>query len=406
MKQLTRHLTFNKSNGRWQKKIDGKVRYFGTSRCSEREALDCLDQFILGMVAPPVIAGAETMPLEHVAERFIQDCEKRVADGLLSPATVSEYERIIGQFIRNIGGRRLAAALTPADFRTARIKWKVGPYALARYVRAIRTMFTWAEDTGIIIREPRYGSEFSPPARKAVRDIEADGERMFTDDELRAMLAHPLCNGTLRACVLLGLNAGMYPIDCADLLWREIKSIDGVICIDRIRWKTDVPHRAPLWPETLAAIEQHRLPLSAPDGRVFLSPSGGPLTLRESRTSYLGDLFDELRKGANIGRYGVGFGSLRHTHVSAMGDCGDEGAAERLRGHTVGKDRGAVKKHYDKVPMTRLVKVAEHARDRLYLRILNNPSSPLPSPLPSKQRREAGGQLPARRGIARSTPSE
>lgn len=373
MRRLTRNLTYNTSNKRWCKKIDGKIVYFGSSACSQAEALAELDALISQRTLATTLQPA-AIDVGTLAEAYAVDCEQRIKLGQLKPLTWEEYRRPIQALADVVGVRQRVADLRPQQFRTLRHSWEgsVGPHAMARYVRAVRTMFNWGKLNNLIHADPLYGREFEPPASKELRmavddSAEANGERMFTDDELALILTHPSCVGLLRACVLLGLNGGMYAADCASLAWRHVQEYQGVRCIVARRTKSDAKRITPLWPETIAAIESFRMPGQSPDDLVFRSPAGDMIALPDRRVSYLGKLFDRLRSAAKIRRRGVGFGSLKHTHITAVSGV-DERAAAIVSAHEV----GSVRAHYDKVPIDRLVRIATLAREKLFLQILTS----------------------------------
>lgn len=372
-RRITRHLTYNAAIKRWVKRIDGKIRYFGESGCTKANAMAILNAYIDERIADSIENASNAISIGQLAIAYELDCEARVASGKLQLDTLKEYRRCIQLFLDEIGSGTIVGSLRPAQFRTVRLRWDgLSPPTRNRYITGVRTMFMWGVANGVIVSLPMYGREFDPPDKsehRAAREIREreHGERKFRDDELRRILLHPLCDGWMRACVMLGLNAGMYGKDCSDLLWKDVCTIDGVVCIDRRRAKTGVRQTAPLWPETITLLETMRRPGI---DRVFRTPDGNPLINRDTRNDYLGEKFMVLRGEAGIERVGIGFGSLRHTHVSAIGDCGDDNAARRVRGHEI----AGVVGHYDKIPIRRLKAVTDLARDRLLVPTLESRS--------------------------------
>jgi integrase len=64
------------------------------------------------------------------------------------------------------------------------------------------------------------------------------------------------CDWYLRAPILLGINGGLGNTDCATLLLSAI-DLDLAV-MDYARPKTAVQRVLPLWPETVAALREHR----------------------------------------------------------------------------------------------------------------------------------------------------
>jgi hypothetical protein len=108
------------------------------------------------------------------------------------------------------------------------------------------------------------------------------------------------------------------------------------LVIDNDREKTGV-RKFVLWPETVKAIEG----LRRGDDLLFVTATAihGSTARPIQHRPAVSPAADEL----GIKRGGVNFGSLRHTHVSAVGDHPDLNAARLVRGHKF----SGIESHYD-----------------------------------------------------------
>ena len=94
--------------------------------------------------------------------------------------------------------------------------------SLGNEIQRVRTLFKFAFDEGIIDKPVRFGASFKKPNRKTVRKARhAAGPRMIEAKELRTVLA--AAGPPMKAMILLGLNAGFWQTDIANL---PLKAID------------------------------------------------------------------------------------------------------------------------------------------------------------------------------------
>ncbi|QEG43759.1 site-specific integrase [Roseimaritima ulvae] len=89
---------------------------------------------------------------------------------------------------------------------------------------------------------------------------------------------HTTANVKQRAMILLAINCGFIPCDLGRLRWSDLQAVPG--WLELVREKTGVDRRAPLWPETQAALVavadatgQHAGSL---DDLVFRTKAGNP----------------------------------------------------------------------------------------------------------------------------------
>jgi len=359
-RKLTLTLTPHAS-GRWCKRINGELQYFGTKGCSEaearRELLALINRLELGQAAPALPTAEERV--ESVAERFAVECEARVAAGAIQSQTWEDYDAAIRGFVAIVGDTTPVSQLTPALFSAVAGKWsKLSPARRGNYIQTIRSMFKWAK------LAVDFGNDFVKPSRNVYRAAARAKKRVFTARELAAMLRY--ATARQRAFLLIGLNTGMYAKHLSRLRWKDIALERGGWTLDWLRPKTEIPQIAPLWPETVAALP----PRGKPDALVFRTKSGKSMVRRrvDEPARAIRRLVDRL----GIRRVGVAFGAVRHTHTSAVQDCGDRDAARLVRGHAI----GGMEELYDHVDLTRLAKVTELARQRLYVEPMNTEIDP------------------------------
>jgi integrase len=358
-RKLTLKLTHHAS-GYWCKKIAGKLVYFGQRGGSEAEARKELLALIQRMEygsAVPIPVSDETV--EMLAERFAIECEARVAAGAIQPQTWQDYDAAIRSFVAQVGDTTPVRQLTPATFSTVAGRWAtLSPARRGNYIQTIRSMFRWAK------LAPDYGKDFVKPSRHEYRAAAKARKRLFTTADLAAMLRY--ASPHQRRFLLLGLNTGMYAKDMARLRWRDLAVVGDRVYVDWLRPKTKIPQHAPLWPETVAA-----LPPRGDDGALIFTTTSGKAIVRR-RVDEPARAIHRLLRRLGLKRAGVAFGAVRHTHTSAVQDCGDRDAARLVRGHAI----GGMEELYDHVDLTRLAKVTEHARQRLYVEPMNTAIDP------------------------------
>lgn len=359
IRKLTLHLT-KRTDGRFCKRIDGQYHIWPTEDDARAELLELIRQRESGNIGPTVPAIPLDLPLRDIANLYRAERKAKV-----KPGTWQDYETSIDEFLARVGKHRHASSLGPGDFKAARAAWanKLGPWKLDSRVQAIRTMFRWAHQTARLIdREPWYGDAFQKTSaaekRKVRREHVAEhGERKFTRGELKLILKN--VKGPLRAFVLLALNCGMYAADIAQLRRVDVRREGRLTVIDDDRKKTGVIRRAVLWPETVQAIARAR----QGSEWLFVTIHGNQWVQSESReTDSIGLLFRRLLKRLKIKRAGLGFGSLKHTHVSAVGAWADLNAARLVRGHAI----AGIEAHYDFPDLKRIKAVTDLARAKLF----------------------------------------
>jgi integrase len=197
---------------------------------------------------------------------------------------------------------------------------------------------------------------------------------------------------SLRAMVLLGLNAGFGNTDCARLPLSAVNLNTGWIRFPRP--KTEVPRRVPLWPETVAALQAaiaaRPKPVDSADrDLVFLTERGTPFVrMQPSKTrehqfvciNSLSRRFELLLKRLKIeGRAGIGFYTLRHVFATAAGECKDQVAVDFVMGHC---DESMADRYREGISDTRLQAVVNTVRNWLFNAAMGDIAESAPSTTP------------------------
>lgn len=375
------------NSGKWMKKIrnpitgKSKIHYFGrwgqVVRGSMQrlpgdgwqEALELYksqaDDLHAGRTPRP--KDPEGLTLRGLCNKFLNAKLRKKAAGELSPLSFVELNRTTDKLIEQFGKDRLVDDLTAEDFGILRAEiaktW--GPVRLANEITRVRSVFKFAWDNGLIDKPIRYGSEFQKPSKSVLRKHKAtNGQKTLEADEIRKLI--DVADPTMKACILLGINAAYGNSDCANL---QQSMIDGN-WINFPRPKTGIGRRCPLWPETKeaigAALSRRATPKSESDEDcVFLTSHGKRLVraTKDAKTDAISVKFRKLAKAVGVHRSGIGFYCLRHVFQSVADGARDPVAVKAIMGHADHEMSG----HYREwVEDENLVAVSNHVRQWLF----------------------------------------
>jgi integrase len=330
---------FPHATGRWAKKIRGKLHYFGPWDDPDgalKKYLEQKDDLHAGR-KPRIDRRAVTV--KDMANAFLNHKRALLDSGELSPRTWREYKDACELLVKRLGKQRIAADVGPDDFASLR-EWMAkrwGLYRLSNVIQYTRSVFKHAYESGLIDKPVRFGPGFKRPNQKTLRIERARrGPKLFTAEEVRRMIA--AAGSPLRAMLLLGINCGFGNNDCGTL---PLSAVDlGRGWVDYPRPKTGMPRRCPLWPETVAALEEalsRRPEPKDPEhaGLVFVTKYGlswakdtpdGPVSKETAK----------LLKTLGIsGRKGLGFYTLRHVFRTVADEAKDQPATDYIMGHQV-----------------------------------------------------------------------
>lgn len=339
---------FPHASGRWAKKVKGKLVYFGSTATDPRgdAALTIWndekdDIYATGRRAAP---KTDAPTVGRIVNAFLDARAVDVQTGELSQRAWLDYKAVSARMIDTFGRHRPLADLRPEDFTAWREKLAktLGLVTIGNVVRRSKVVLTWAYEEELIDAPVRTGKRFKRPSKKARRRIRQQaGPKLFTADELRALI--DAAGVTLRALILLGINTGMGNTDLATMPQSAVNLKTG--WHEHGRPKTGVERRAPLWPETIAAIQEALA--KRPDARdeadgdlVFLTKQGRRFVRQPVQgksaawIDAIGQEFKKLLKEAGINRPGVGFYSLRRTFRTVADASRDQVAIAYVMGHS------------------------------------------------------------------------
>ena len=358
---------FPHAAGVWAKKVKQRLHYFGPWSDPDgalERWLEQKDDLLAGRTPRPKTEGTT---LRDLANRFLTAKRHLTDTGEITPRTFADYRATCEVVLDCLGKHRLLTDLGGDDFDHLRrcLAKTRGPVALGNEINRVRILFKFGYDAGLIDRPIRYGASFKRPSKKVIRIARAKaGPRMFEANELRAILeAAPQ---PIRAMAWLGINAGFGNADCATLPIKAVDLQSGWVCFPRP--KTGVDRRCPLWPETVAAIQDATANRPSPKydkdaGLVFVTKYGQRWSKDTSKANPISAEFRKLLVKLGLHRPGLGFYALRHTFETIGGDSRDQVAVDHIMGHSR-NDMASV--YRERIDDARLVAVVNHVRSWLF----------------------------------------
>lgn len=359
---------FPHRNGKWAKKVRGRFCYFTKWSQDPKGAkaleqwLDDKDELLAGRVPR---SRQDVLTVADLCNKLLDQKKARVATGELNARTWEDYKRLCGIIVKVLGRNRAAADIQPSDWERLRsyLAGRWGAARLANGIQGCRGIWKWGYQNGLLESPMRFGTGFSPPSAKAIRQARnGNGPRMFEPEQIRALLKH--ADRNMRAMILLGLNGALGNHDLATL---PIGAIDlERAWLDYPRRKTAIPRRIPLWPETVKAIRTvlaERAESSSDNGTlVFMRPSG---------KTYVGNhdgapvsaAYNTVSRRAKV--KGRTFYDLRRTFQTIGDGARDPVATSAIMGHAPKSgDMSAV--YRQAVDDDRLRAVVDHVRRWLF----------------------------------------
>ncbi|MFZ1934650.1 MAG: tyrosine-type recombinase/integrase [Thermoguttaceae bacterium] len=326
--------------------------------------LEQKDDLLAGRTPRPKTVGTT---LRDLANRFLT-AKKHLADtGEITPRTYSDYYTTCQQVITAMGKNRLLTDLGGDDFDHLRrcLAKTRGHVTLGNEINRVRILFKFGYDAGLIDHPIRYGASFKRPSKKVIRIARAKaGPRMFEASELRVILE--TATMPMKAMILLGINCGFGNADCANLPAKALDLEGGWVRFPRP--KTGIDRRCPLWPETVAVLQEavgsRPTPNDAKDaGLAFITKYGQGWAGSTTTARPLSAEFHKLLAKLELHRAGLGFYALRHTFETIGGDSRDQVAVDFIMGHSR-NDMASV--YRERIDDARLVAVTEHVRKWLF----------------------------------------
>lgn len=297
--------------------------------------------------------------MELACDLFLGAKEQAVGRGELAPASFLEYKRTCTRVARHLGLETDVVSLSPADFQSYREemakRWNL--VGVGNEVTRVRSLFRWCHEQRLIPERLHFGPEFKKASAKALRrHRRLQGKKLYSASEVLRLLDYA---GTqMRAMILLGINAGFGPTDCATL---PLEALEGE-WLNYPRPKTEVDRLVPLWPETLAAlresIRRRYVPQAGNEGLLFLQPDGQSWN---TSTNPIAKHFRQVRQWTGLDRGGIYW--LRHTFQTIGGGAKDQVAVNALMGHV---DSTQAATYREEIEPERLRAVTDHVRRWLF----------------------------------------
>lgn len=318
---------FAHNAGKWAKKVNGKIRYFGHWD-DPAGALAEYEAFVVKQQAEK----PRSLTVERALNLFLRSKRDAAVAGKIEQRTYMEHQRTCSRFAAAVGKTCDVASLRPADFsrfQTERSK-TMNLVSVGNEVTRVKTAFKWLHAEGYLRKPMRFGPDFKKPSRRSVRKHRREqGKKLFVPEQIHLLLDEAGIH--LRAMIMLGINCGFGPHDCAMLPDVVGKYAIATAWLDFPRPKTEVDRLCPLWPETVDALRtsHQRRPKPSGDavGRFFVQYSGKP---------YSNDTGDLSKYFTAVQRRVIpegGFYWLRRTHETVAGACGDQVAVNAIMGH-------------------------------------------------------------------------
>jgi integrase len=367
------------ASGAWQKKIRGKIHYFGKWAKQVNGKLVRIDGDgwkealeLYKAVADDLHAGrtprakADDLTVADLCNRFLTAKTRALEAGEIGRRMFDEYKAATDRLVATFSKTRRVDDLAADDFETLRdaMAKQWGPVRLGNEIQKVRTIFKYGFESGLIEKPVRYGSQFKKPAARVMRRHRAkNGERMLEANELRTLLEK--ANQPVKAMLLLGVNAGFGNHDIATLPLSALNLDSG--WINYPRPKTGIPRRCPLWPETVAALREAIAVRPEPrqddaTGLVFVTTRGRPWLVK-GIANPVSVAARNLMRTVGIHHAGIGFYTLRHVFRTVADAARDPVAIDLIMGHSDPSMAG----HYrERIEDSRLKAVAEHVRQWLF----------------------------------------
>ena len=365
------------ATGRWAKKVRGHVHYF-TRWADDPKGVTALEEWL--DVKDDLLAGrvprneADALTVVELCNRYLTFKEHLRDNSEITWRTFRDLYDACTGVVETFGKGRAVTNLAPDDFGQLRVKLSGtrGPAALRNEMQRVRSIFKFAFDEGLILAPVRFGQSFAKPRLDAVRRAREEnrrknGKRMFEACEILQLLK--AATPQFRAMVLLGVNCGFGNSDLSNLPLSMVNLDTG--WIDYPRPKTSISRRCPLWPETVAALQEWLPEKTKPQDSentncVFLTRAGTKwvkVNKNGAPADALGQQFSKLLKRLDLYRPGLSFYALRHTFETVAGDSKDQVATSCIMGHV----DASMSAHYrERIGDDRLVAVVNHVRGWLF----------------------------------------
>lgn len=351
---------FAHAEGKWAKKIAGKMEYFGRWEDHAGALAEYKRLYSDDHGTPSV---KTYLSLYDGLNEFMVAKEDSKLAGTLSAISFRDYKQTCKSLIRHFGEEADISKFGPSDFvRYKRERSKqLNIVSMGNEIQRVRTAFKWLRDSKLILTEPEYGPDFRKPTALQVRKHRRTlGSKCYTPQQIHQLLDESAVH--LKAMCFLGLNCGYGPTDIARLDLSTFQQASESEFLEYPRRKTEIARCAWLWPETIEAIEKsierRPEPLKKAKHLLFVYRDGQSW----ERTSVpISKRFADARKWAGLKKGDYYW--LRHTFETISGGAKDQVATDLVMGH-VDPSMGDNYRHH--IGEDRIKAVCDHVRAWLY----------------------------------------
>jgi integrase len=368
---------FPHATKRWAKKIRGKLYYFGPWDKPDEAAAKYLAnrdrlQAGLPMLGATVTPADTRLTMRDLVNQFLNSKRRLMENSELSRQMHHDYYVNCEMVLDLLGRETLVESLKAEAFEDMRASMAkgVGLVTLGNRIRMTRILFKYGYDADLLDKPVKFGPAFKTPSKKLLRaERQSKPKRMFEAEEIRSLVEG--ADQTLKAMILLGINAGFGQADCSNVPRAAFDLERG--WVDFARSKTAVERRCPLWKETVAALRVafDRRPKAKRlefEPRAFLTKYGVPFVRTGSVGSNIDGVAQQFRKlliELKLNGNRRAFYALRHTFETIGGGSRDQIAVDHIMGHSPASDDMSAT-YREQIEDDRLKAVAEHVHKWLW----------------------------------------
>ncbi|MDB5304503.1 MAG: Phage integrase family protein [Phycisphaerales bacterium] len=362
---IERFPTTARPDGRFQKRIRGRLHYFGLhgdrkTALAEYERIK--HDLYAGRLPRAAASDDANTTVKELIYRFLDERLAEVKAGRANAGWYSQCRRAFKRFAKHVGDGRVIADLRPEDFAEygRYLSQCLGNHAFNRELSSIKLMFRHANDCDWISRPIKFGRGFRKVAPSIIR--EERRSRLLDPTVIQLLLQH--AKPQIKAMILLGLNGGYGAADCGGLSWKTVDLAEAIVRHYR-RPKTLIDRDTPMWPETVAAIMVLKAKRPGDDlvFRTKYGKSWDSIAVAHEVKKLMAKV-NALPERAELDPIEATLGDFRHTFYTYAGELGDGDAVKRVMGH---KLTGLKETYTETIFIPRLRRVVEHVRHRIIM---------------------------------------
>jgi len=342
--------------------------YFGCwddPKAALREYLEIKESLQAGIDPRKLSSNGVTTTVGELVNLWLDQKNANLTAKDISPRSFQDYQDV-GKIVVNAFGRHTPVrGLKPENFANLRndVASRYAPSRMSKIVTVVRMIFKWGSESDALPSPMKFGPNFKGASKKQARETRnATVKRFFTASDINTLVDS--ARQPIKAMILLGINCGLGNTDVANIRDEHIQN--GWLMMARA--KTAIERRIPLWPETLAAIEEAkktRKKENSPSGEglLFLTRNGGLWT--EFGNDELAKQFSKLLKASELYVARRTFYALRHTFQTVGDEEKDPVATSAIMGHA---DNSMASTYREHIGDDRLKAVVNHVRKWLLSR--------------------------------------